>query len=81
MPMPSVEPIPLPSRLLRFDVPDDAQEASYLAASARIASFSRVSSCAICSIYVRIDGGASGTPPVIGRTARLIQIDDIEGDG
>ena len=34
------------------DVPDDAQEASYFAASARIASFSRVSSCAIRSIYV-----------------------------
>ena len=33
-------------------LPDDAQDASYFAASARIASFSRVSSCAIRSIYV-----------------------------
>ena len=40
MPMPSVEPIPWPSRELRFDVPDDAHEASYFAASARMESFS-----------------------------------------
>ena len=35
-----------------FDVPDDAQDASYFAASARIASFSRTVCEAICSIYV-----------------------------
>ena len=38
MPMPSVEPSPLPSRLSRFSVPLEAQEASYFAASARMAS-------------------------------------------
>src|SRR4051812_23935976 len=40
MPMPSVEPIPpvSPSES-RLSVPDDAQDASYLAASARISSF------------------------------------------
>ena len=40
MPMPSVEPMPdsLP-RDDRFSVPEDAQEASYFAASARISSF------------------------------------------
>jgi hypothetical protein len=40
MPIPSVDPTPLPPRLSRLDVPDDAQDASYFAASARIASFS-----------------------------------------
>ncbi len=43
MPMPSVEPSALPSRLLRLAVPDEAQDASYFAASARISSFWRVS--------------------------------------
>src|SRR4051794_27958583 len=40
MPMPSVEPSPpaLPSES-RLAVPEEAQEASYLAASARISSF------------------------------------------
>src|SRR6478672_3035721 len=38
MPEPSVEPMPLPPSELRFVVPLEAQEASYLAASARIAS-------------------------------------------
>ena len=39
MPMPaSVEPMPLPSRESRFSVPLEAQDASYLAASARISS-------------------------------------------
>jgi hypothetical protein len=37
--MPSVDPIPVPFLLSRWAVPEDAQEASYLAASARIASF------------------------------------------
>jgi hypothetical protein len=39
MPMPSLEPTPLPPRLSRLVVPDEAQDASYFAASARIASF------------------------------------------
>jgi hypothetical protein len=39
MPIPSVEPIPLPPMLVRLAVPEDAQEASYFAASARISSF------------------------------------------
>src|ERR1700761_547967 len=38
MPDPVVEPSPLPSRELRPLAPDDAQDASYFAASARIAS-------------------------------------------
>ena len=37
--MPSVEPMPRPPSELRLSVPLDAQEASYLAASARMASF------------------------------------------
>jgi len=40
----SVYPIPLSPRESRLTDPDDAQLASYLAASARIASFWRVSS-------------------------------------
>ncbi len=52
MPIPSVEPMPLPPTLSRLAVPDDAQEASYLAASARMASFWRVSSWGTCSLYV-----------------------------
>ena len=39
MPVPSVEPMPPVSRLERFTVPLEAQEASYFAASERIASF------------------------------------------
>ena len=42
MPMPSVEPMPPDFSELRFAAPDEAQEASYLAASERMASFSRV---------------------------------------
>lgn len=39
MPMPGdVEPSPLPSRESRISVPLEAQDASYLAASARISS-------------------------------------------
>ena len=39
MPMPgAVEPRPLPSLESRFSVPLEAQDASYLAASARISS-------------------------------------------
>src|SRR4051794_31378009 len=63
MPAPVVEPIP-PSRELRLAPPDEAQEASYLAASARISSFcSKVrgipppSLFTICSFY---GDGASG---------------------
>src|SRR5690348_7423117 len=41
MPMPgAVEPTPVPPRLSRLTEPDEAQEASYFAASARMASFS-----------------------------------------
>jgi hypothetical protein len=39
MPIPSVEPTPFPPNEFFFAVPDDAQEASYFAASARISSF------------------------------------------
>ena len=54
MPAPVVEPIP-PSRAVRLAPPDDAQEASYLAASARISSFcSKVLGipCICCSLFV-----------------------------
>src|SRR5690606_30209386 len=40
MPMPSVLPTPLPPRESRRPAPLEAQEASYLAASARMASLS-----------------------------------------
>src|ERR1700709_1844322 len=43
MPAPSVEPTPCPSAESRVDVPLDAHEASYLAASARMMSLRRVS--------------------------------------
>src|SRR5215211_3868475 len=60
MPMPSVLPMPpLPARLSRFSVPEEAQEASYFAASARISSLRR-SSMAVThllrSIYVLLPG-------------------------
>src|ERR1044071_8668212 len=58
MPAPVVDPSP-PLRESRFGAPDDAQEASYLAASARISSLARVSSgmgayCGtrLCSLFV-----------------------------
>ena len=47
--MPSVEPMPLLFDESRPFDPDEAQEASYLAASDRIASFSRVERTAIRS--------------------------------
>src|SRR5690349_399218 len=53
MPMPgALEPIPVPPRLSRVLLPDEAQEASYLAASARMASFCGTSSWDTCSLYV-----------------------------
>ena len=55
MPIPaSVDPIPLPPRESRLTDPDEAQLASYFAASANIASFARVSSCATRSSYVLV---------------------------
>jgi hypothetical protein len=42
MPIPSVDPIPPDLLLERFAVPEDAQDASYFAASARMASFSDI---------------------------------------
>ena len=65
MPMPPVDPMlfdpmlfdPMPFAVLlpmlsRRVVPDEAQDASYLAASARMASFSSVLGCVIRSLYV-----------------------------
>jgi hypothetical protein len=49
MPEPSVEPMPPDLSESRFAEPEDAQEASYLAASDSIANFSRTESTAICS--------------------------------
>src|SRR5215203_2609771 len=59
MPAPVVEPIP-PSRAVRLAPPDDAQEASYLAASARISSFcSKVLGILhyYCSLFVLFAAG------------------------
>lgn len=42
MPMPSVDPIPPDLLLERLAVPEDAQDASYFAASARMANFSDI---------------------------------------
>ena len=53
MPMPSVDPIPPDLELDRFTVPEEAQDASYLAASAKMASFSVTCNWVICSVYVR----------------------------
>ncbi len=49
MPLPVVEPMP-PGFAVRFSAPDDAQEASYFAASARMRSLSRLV-CAIVSPF------------------------------
>lgn len=54
MPLPSVDPNPFPVRLERFAVPDEAQEASYFAASARISSFVDNERLDICSLCVPI---------------------------
>src|SRR5262245_8550914 len=54
MPAPVVEPMP-PLRASRRAPPDEAQEASYLAASARISSFCRMvrgMGLTICSLFV-----------------------------
>lgn len=62
MPMLSVEPTPLPpSELRRFD-PLDAHDASYLAASARIFSFSMTSTPQSIAI----------TCPAIARAAPIV---------
>src|SRR6478609_9528962 len=54
MPIPSVDPIPRPppAALSRLAVPEDAHDASYLAASARISSFCIREASAIRSLYV-----------------------------
>ncbi len=43
----------------RLTVPDDAHDASYFAASAKIASFSVICNCAIRSVYVLVVGTSS----------------------
>ena len=53
MPIPSVEPMP-PDRESRLVEPDDAQDASYLAASARIAKRDWRSACAMRTLYVTL---------------------------
>lgn len=47
MPEPVTEPTPAPPSESRFLPPEEAQEASYLAASARIESFSATESFAM----------------------------------
>ncbi len=59
MPVPSVEPMPPDFSELRRAAPEEAQDASYLAASDRIASFSRIGSGDIRSWYVLFDPNAT----------------------
>lgn len=54
MPEPVVEPMPLPPSESRFVVALDAQDASYFAASLRIASFSIVPSWAKATLHVHV---------------------------
>src|SRR5580698_6696444 len=67
MPDPSVEPTPLPFSELRFGAPADAQEASYLAASDRMASLERRlrrdMPPAYCSLFVLSSGIDGKAPP------------------
>src|SRR4051812_37902365 len=65
MPMPSVEPIPPDLELSRSTDPGEAQDASYLAASERIASLRCKESCGMGSWYVLSDDGASAWPITI----------------
>lgn len=51
MPLPSVEPMPLVPAELRFSLPLEAQEASYLAASASTASLRLRVSVAIFFVH------------------------------
>src|SRR6185437_1113849 len=69
MPMPgAVEPMPLPSLESRCSVPLEAQEASYLAASARISSLR-------CTSIIKI-------PLISLRIPRLVNpIDSLRADG
>ena len=68
MPLPVLDPIPLPSLEFRLDPPEDAQDASYFAASARIANLSMTGSgfagmfCLLCSLW---------RPPVRQRSPRV----------
>ena len=69
MPLPSVEPIPPVPALLRFSVPLEAQDASYLAASDRIASFRRKVSTAISVPFMfATRDTAAGAPPHVKKT-------------
>ncbi len=54
-----VEPMP-PLRESRFSAPDDAQEASYFAASARISSF-----CSVDSMFMLLFLSASQVKPAL----------------
>lgn len=65
MPIPSMEPMPLEATLSRLRPPLEEHEASYLAASAKIRSFSR--SC-ICSIYVLVATRGKMEPQATGQT-------------
>ena len=60
MPLPSVEPIPPVPLLSRFCVPLEAQDASYFAASERMASLRcSVRAVIFCSRYVHFSYTAS----------------------
>ncbi len=69
MPDPSVEPIP-PLRLSRRAVPDDAQDASYFAASDSSASFSLIPIRAMRSYYVLRAPETSARPGIATRRRR-----------
>ena len=72
MPIPSLDPSPLPSAELRLGAELDAHEASYLAASLNTASFSRIDFCAISSLYVPM--GLASISYVIGGFILLVEV-------
>ena len=74
MPLPSVEPMPFDFRELRPFEPEEAQDASYFAASAKMASFSRRGKADICSTYV-LDRPSSNHKIVAGENSDLVKVE------
>src|SRR5690606_30720720 len=74
MPLPSVEPMPLDLSELRPAAPEDAHDASYFAASARMLSFSRRDRPDICSTYVLV-GTSSKHDFCRMRNSDLVQVE------
>lgn len=76
MPLPSVEPMPFDFKELRPLAPDEAQDASYFAASAKMASFSRRGKPDICSVYVLVCP-SSNHKNVARETSDLVEVEVI----